>query len=175
MNLVNITLAGALLATMPLASAQSTPKPASHLHAQHATPTSSDVPAAAHPAVDTVTAFGTALAAGDFAEVERLLDPAVIILESGGAERSRAEYLGHHAQSDARFLAAANVIPVRRVARVDGALAWVASEGETHANRNGVPMTLLSTETMVLAKSAEGWRIVHVHWSSRPMASGGAQ
>jgi len=175
MKLLNISLAGALLATTSLASAQSTAKPASDSHAQHATTPSSDVPAVAQPAVDTVTAFGTALAAGDFAKVERLLDPAVIILESGGAERSRAEYLGHHARSDAKFLAAAHVSLVRRVARVDGAVAWVASESEIHASRDGVPMTLLSTETMVLAKSAEGWRIVHVHWSSRPKTSGGAQ
>lgn len=175
MKLLKITLAGALIATTPLASAQSTAKPASDPHAQHATTPSSDVPAMAQPAVDTVTAFRTALAAGDFATVERLLDPAVIILESGGAERSRTEYLGHHARSDAKFLAAAHVSLVRRVARVDGAVAWVASESEIHANRNGVPSTLLSTETMVLAKAAEGWRIVHVHWSSRPKTSGGAQ
>ena len=153
MKLLNISLAGALLATTSLASAQSTAKPASDSHAQHATTPSSDVPAVAQPAVDTVTAFGTALAAGDFAKVERLLDPAVIILESGGAERSRAEYLGHHARSDAKFLAAAHVSLVRRVARVDGAVAWVASESEIHASRDGVPMTLLSTETMALLAS----------------------
>lgn len=29
-------------------------------------------------------------------------------------------------------------------------------------------MTLLSTETMVLERNGADWRIVHIHWSSRP-------
>src|SRR3546814_7287899 len=65
---------------------------------------SMDVPANAQQAVAVVDAFGHALAAGDLNTVESLLDAEVLILESGGAERSREQYLGHHAISDARFL-----------------------------------------------------------------------
>ena len=28
-------------------------------------------------------------------------------------------------------------------------------------------MMIDSTETMVLRKAADGWKIVHIHWSSR--------
>ncbi len=127
-----------------------------------------DVPSDAQAAVLVVDSFGKALAAVDMKSVENMLDPRVIILESGGAERSREEYLGHHAIADAAFLAGAHVVLLRRTARVDGDLAWVASENELHATEGGKPMTLLSTETMVLHKTADGWHIVHIHWSSRP-------
>jgi ketosteroid isomerase-like protein len=30
----------------------------------------------------------------------------------------------------------------------------------------GKPVDRLTTETMVLRKTPDGWRIVHVHWSS---------
>lgn len=127
-----------------------------------------DVPAAAQAPVAVADAFGTALAGADFDAVEAMLDPQVIILESGGAERSRSEYLAHHARSDAKFLAGAHSTLVRRRARVEGDTAWVASESELHATKDGKSMTLLSTETMVLSNTAQGWRIVHIHWSSRP-------
>lgn len=103
--------------------------------------------------------------------MEALLDPGVLILESGGAERSREEYLSHHARSDAKFLAGSHSELKRRRARIDGDLAWVGSESELHAQHNGKPMTLLSTETMVLKHTADGWKIVHIHWSSRPKKS----
>jgi ketosteroid isomerase-like protein len=127
-----------------------------------------ELPAAAQAAVDIVDAFGKALAAGDFKAVESLLDPGVLILESGGAERSRDEYLGHHAIADAQFLMNAQLRVTRRRARVSGDLAWVATESEIQATDDGKPMTLLSTETMVLCRTEAGWRIVHIHWSSRP-------
>lgn len=129
---------------------------------------STSIDAEAQAAVDVVDRFGKALAAGDFATVEALLDPDVLILESGGAERNRAEYMGHHAIADAQFLKGAHHQPGQRRARVSGDLAWVGSESELHASKDGKPVTLLSTETMVLRRVDGAWRIVHIHWSSRP-------
>lgn len=160
----NITL-------LALAMALALPSAAhAHSNTDHANEpaTSTEVTDAAKAPVSVVDAFGTALAAADFGKVEALLDPAVLILETGGAERSRSEYLGHHALSDATFLAGTHSQLLHRTARVDGDTAWVASERELHATRDGKPLTLLSAETMVLSNTAEGWRIVHIHWSSRP-------
>lgn len=141
-------------------------------HAQHSAPAPAaalqDVPLAAQAAVSVVERFSKALVAGDLKTVESLLDVGVLILETGGAERSRAEYLGHHAISDAQFLKGTHSEVKRRTARIDGGLAWVGTESELHASKDGRPMTLLSTETMVLKKSPAGWQIVHIHWSSRP-------
>lgn len=159
-----------ILAMAASASAQTLPSTAEHAHppASAATPATASIAPGAEAAVAVVDAFGKALAAADFEQVEAMLDPDVIILESGGAERSRSEYLGHHAKSDAKFLSGAHSALSRRIARMDGGTVWVASESELHARNNDKPVTLLSTETMVLEKRPSGWKIVHIHWSSRP-------
>lgn len=150
-------------------------KPTTDTHAHHPQPAaavaSMDISAAAQPAVAVVERFGKSLAAGDLKTVETLLAPDVLILETGGAERSRQEYLGHHAISDAQFLKSAHSELKRRRASVEGGLAWVGSESELHTNKDGKQFTLLSTETMVLRKTGADWRIVHIHWSSRPKKS----
>lgn len=125
------------------------------------------IPAEAGPAVDIVEHFSAALKADDLEQAGALLAPDVLILESGGAERSRDEYLAGHARSDAAFLKEARVQVLHRTARVEGSLAWVGSESELHAPGKNGPLTLLSTETMVLRHTSAGWRIVHIHWSSR--------
>jgi uncharacterized protein (TIGR02246 family) len=160
-----LSVAGAVAAQTPTAT------PTGHAHPTSAAAPALDVPDAARAPVEVVEAFSKALAAADFATVKRLLDPDVLIHETGGAERSRDEYLAHHAKSDAKFLAGARQTLERRRARVDGDFAWVGSESKLHATNKGKPVTLGSTETMVLRRTADGWRIVHVHWSSRPKKS----
>lgn len=122
-----------------------------------------DVSESAEAAAAAVDRFSAALSAGDFDEVRALLDPDVIILESGGAEHSAAEYLGGHAKADAEFLKGAQHILKRRVGRASDGLAWIASESEP-----------ASTETMVLRSGEDGWKIVHIHWSSRAVQPGEA-
>ena len=126
-----------------------------------------DVPESASAAAAVVDRFFAALSAGDLAQAGTQLDPSVIILESGGAEHSAAEYLGGHAKGDAQFLKGSHHVLHRRTARVAGDLAWIASESELHVEKDGKPSTLASTETMVLRSGKDGWRIVHIHWSSR--------
>lgn len=170
MKTVTVPLAVALaLACAGIASAQTSP---SDQHAHHPAPAANaaaiDIAEAAAPAVTIADQFGQALAAGNFEAVESLLAPDVLILESGGAERSREEYLSHHAISDAKFLKDAHHQLLRRRAQVAGDLVWIGSESELHTTKDGKPLTLLSTETMVLRDTPDGWRIVHIHWSSRP-------
>ena len=95
------------------------------------------------------------------------LDPAVLILESGGAERSRDEYLGGHAKHDAEFLKAAHITLKRRTAQASGDLVWVGSESEIDASKHDKMLMISSTETAILRKTVQGWKIVHLHWSSR--------
>lgn len=123
-------------------------------------------------AVAVIEQLGTALKVADMATVRRLLDEKAVILESGGAERSREEYLSHHAISDAAFLGGATVTILRRHGAVHGDIAWVGSESEIRTGEGSKAKTLLSTETMVLQRQPEGWRIVHIHWSSRPKKAG---
>jgi ketosteroid isomerase-like protein len=153
------------------------PAAAPHAHAPASQTASAQpiltVPAPARTAVAVVERFSTALETGDLEAAGAELDPDVLILESGGAERSAAEYLGGHAKGDAAFLKTAHVQLIRRTANISGDLAWVASESELHLSRDGKPVTMLSTETMLVQRSAAGWKIVHIHWSSRTKVPGG--
>lgn len=125
-----------------------------------------DVPASAEAANAVVDRFGAALKKGDMAAVEAMLDPDVLIFESGGAERNRKQYLSEHAPEDAKFLKDAHIQQTQRTARRDGNLAWVGSESETHIQKDGKTVTILGTETMVLKLEGQDWHIVHIHWSS---------
>jgi mono/diheme cytochrome c family protein/Spy/CpxP family protein refolding chaperone len=128
------------------------------------------VAASAKDPVEAVERLQSALAMGDFATVDRLLDPAVTIYESGGVERSRAEYAAGHRGHDAAFLAKARIELLAQSGDADGDLAWVASERRIAAGSDAEPVTLASLETAVLRRSAGQWRIVHIHWSSRKPA-----
>jgi ketosteroid isomerase-like protein len=130
-------------------------------------PATGEIAEEALPAIAVVDEFSAALQAGKLDRVRELLADDVLVLESGGAERSRDEYFASHAAADAEFLAQAHVMVTRRTARVQGDVAWVGTESRMHASKDGAPLTLLGTETMILARTPAGWRIVHIHWSSR--------
>ena len=127
-----------------------------------------DIAPAAMPAVRVVDAFTAAIQAAKFDVAAKLLDPKVSIFESGSVERSRDEYMGHHAIADAAFLQNAEIQQRYRQAQIDGKLAWVATESLLHTKQDGKDIVLFSTETMLLKKTAAGWKIVHIHWSSHP-------
>jgi len=145
------------------------PTLAAHEHSQHnavaAAAVEDDALAAPRAVVDR---FSTALKAADFDTVRSLLDERVLILESGGAERSREEYLGHHAIADATFLSGADIKVTQRYGATQGDTAWLGTESEITPADGSDAKPLLSTETMVLQRRGGDWRIVHIHWSSRP-------
>jgi SnoaL-like domain len=82
----------------------------------------------------------------------------LLLLMRGGLMTTRAS---------AAFLAGARPQFLHRTAHAGGDLARVASESELRLQQDGKPVTLLSTETLVLRRGVYGWRIVHIHWSSR--------
>ena len=124
-------------------------------------------PAAAD-AVKVVDAFSAAIKAGKLDEAGNLLDPDVLILESGSSERTRDQYMRSHAIADAAFMQTAKQLLRYRHAQADVNFAWVATESTLSALADGKEIVLLSTETMLLKNTDTGWKIVHIHWSSRP-------
>ena len=125
------------------------------------------VAAEATGAATVVDAFHAALKAGDTVGALTFLAADVMIFEEGGAERSRDEYASHHLGSDAAFAAASEATVARRSGWADGDFAWITSEGRTTGQFNGRAVDSLTAETMVLKRHADGWRIHHIHWSSR--------
>lgn len=122
---------------------------------------------ATRPVVAVVDAFHAALGSGNADAVLAMLAEDVMVLEEGGAERSREEYAGHHLPSDMAFAAATEAGVTRRAAWIEGDMAWVLTEGRTSGQFSGRAINRLTAETMILQRYADGWRIRHIHWSSR--------
>ena len=148
MELIRVLVAAVLLATL-----------------SHEVPAQS--PAADSTAVTaTVRAFHEALAAGDSAGALRLLAADAVILESGARE-SRDEYAAHHLAEDIEF---ARAVPVERSAlqvTVSGDVAWVSSTSLMRGTYRGRAIDAAGVELMVLSRTATGWVIRAIHWSSR--------
>ena len=137
---------------------------ASTLHAQ---PPDADSTAVA----SAVRGYHKALETGDSKAILQLLAPDAVILESGGRE-TREEYRAHHLQADIQF---AQAVPTRRSELqiiVSGDVAWSNSTSVTQGTFKERPINLAGAELMVLSKTAQGWVIRAIHWSSRPLTSG---
>jgi ketosteroid isomerase-like protein len=113
-----------------------------------------------------VRAFHQALAAGDAAGALRLLAADAVILESGGRE-TRDEYAARHLPEDIEF---ARAVPMQRgpiQVTVSGATAWASSTGEAKGTFRARPVDVTVAELMVLSRTAAGWEIRAIHWSSQ--------
>lgn len=117
-------------------------------------------------AAATVDSFHTALRRGNVRAAAALLAEDALIFESGGAERSKAEYAAHHLPADAEFSKSVMSTVTRRSGHSDGALTWIATEGRTTGTYNGKALDLITTETMVLRRTGGTWKVIHIHWSS---------
>ncbi|MEO7365595.1 MAG: nuclear transport factor 2 family protein [Sphingomicrobium sp.] len=131
-----------------------------------ATVATSAVAPAARGAAAAVDAFHAALGRGDTRTAAALLADNVLIFESGEVERSKAEFAAHHLGADAIFAQAVRSTVARRSGNADGKTAWIVSEGRTVGRYAGQAIDLVTTETMLLRRVGQTWRIAHVHWSS---------
>lgn len=113
-----------------------------------------------------VDRFHQALGNLDRDQALAVLDPEVRIFEGGEAETSRDEYAAHHLASDMAFIAATRTEVLDRKVTVAGDAAWVLTLSKTTGSFRDRDVSSRGAETMVLQRTAAGWRIVHVHWSS---------
>ena len=140
--------------------------PAVPAYAQARAPAASLSPVARSASV-TVDAFHAALKRGDTRAAAALLAEDALVFESGGVERGKAEYASHHLPADAAFAKAVASAVTRRSGWADGRTAWIATESTTRGSYKAKPINSIGTETMVLRRDRAGWRIVHIHWSSK--------
>ncbi len=137
-----------------------------HAHGSHASSAAKDSPTYA------VIAFHAALSGGDKQAVIEWLAADVLIFERGGAERSREEYASHHMNSDMAFMQQMQRDVIAQDESVLGDTAWVVTETRIHGRYKDKEIDLISIETAVLSRGEDGWKIVHLHWSSRNQAGG---
>jgi ketosteroid isomerase-like protein len=112
-----------------------------------------------------VEKFHSALASGDANAAMELLARDAIILESGSAE-TREQYQQHHLADDIAFSRAVQNKRSTLTVEIEGDVAWVVSTSRSKGSFHEREINSVGTELVVLTKSAEGWRIRAIHWSS---------
>ena len=127
---------------------------------------------AAPDATSAAAAFHAALNASNAEAASALLADDLTVYEEGHVERSKAEYVSGHMPGDLAYSRAVPGATIRSQTFTRGDLAWVISEGRTTGTYQGKPVDRITTETMILRLDAGGWRIVHIHWSSRKPPAG---
>lgn len=113
-----------------------------------------------------IDSYHRALATGDSTTALALLADDVTILESGGVE-DKTHYRSGHLAGDMRF---AQAVPRERgpiSVQVVGDVAWAWSTNVAEGRIGEREVNTQGAELMVLGRSAEGWLIKAIHWSSR--------
>ena len=113
-----------------------------------------------------VTRFHAALAAGDSLAALALLAPDAQILESGSVE-TVDDYRSHHLAADIAFAKAVTSTRTAPRVTVRGDLAFSASTSVTTGTVRERAVDTAGAELLVARRTAQGWRIAAVHWSSR--------
>ena len=116
-------------------------------------------------------AFQQALQNGHRDQVIAMLAPDVRVTEGGEVQASRRAYVDQHMNADMRFLQHAKIRLLERHAQMQGDRAVISSVRELHAEVRGKPLSLRSRETLTMNQSDAGWRIVAIHWNSKPLSN----
>ncbi len=113
-----------------------------------------------------VADFHAALKSQNHEAALALLLPEAAIYESGGAE-TVAEYGSHHLHGDMAFSAATTLEVLEQAKQIVGDVAWVMTRSRTTGKYQDREIDSTGVETVVLQHVKDGWRIAHIHWSSR--------
>ena len=116
--------------------------------------------------ISVVEAFYGAIKKGDAAAAMGVIAPDAVFLESGKLE-TRAEYEMNHLPADIEF---EKSVPMKRGALrvvVSGDAAWTTCTTELRGTFQGRTIDSIGTEMIVLSRTAGGWQIRAVSWTSR--------
>jgi ketosteroid isomerase-like protein len=126
-------------------------------------------------ATKVVDGFHAALKKGDRTAVLALLDDNVEVFEQGSVEHSKAEYVAKHLDADMALSAATKRTRTSHGGAMLGNLAYFTSQSTLTGTYKGQAVNSISIETVVLHKAPSGWKILHIHWSSREPAPAAAK
>jgi len=154
------------IAAASTASAQTSATPART--ATQSAPVAKQSPAAT--AAETlVNTFMADLAGGQLEAARQLMTPDAVVMANGVVLGDRDGYINGPAKSDVAALNGTQRELLHRSIQAGTDIGWVVSEKRvrrTSADGQG-PREIVVTETMLLARTAGGWKISHIHWSSR--------
>lgn len=112
-----------------------------------------------------VEAFHAAMQAADRDAVLELMTPEARVYEMGYVDADRTAYAGAHLKADMALAVKVQREVLRSHSGRHGNQAWVLNEYRVNGPYRGKDIDSIGTETMLLEKRAEGWRIHHIHWS----------
>lgn len=156
------------IAAAGTASAQTSAAPA-RAATQSASATVQQSPAASA-AETVVNTFMVDLAGGQLETARELMTPDAVVMANGIVLGDRDTYINGPAKGDVAALSGTQRELLHRATRAGNDIAWVVSEKRVRRNTDAAsrgPREIVVTETMLLAKTTSGWKITHIHWSSR--------
>ena len=118
-------------------------------------------------AVQTADSLYEALKAGNTREVEAILDPQVLVFESGFVEASFEEYASEHLGADIEYMKTVEREILSRNVYAQGDITVIATRARFNSTYNDKTTVTMSNETLVLKRKQQGWLITHIHWSSK--------
>lgn len=161
-SLVFATLAAATAsAQSPVAPTAATP---------HAQTNNAQFSPAEKAATQVVDSFMADIATGQFEAARQLMTPDAVVLANAQVLGDRDGYINGPAKRDAAALGATTQRELlHRNVKLGADLGWVVSEKRLHGTPPGAQTArdILVTETMLLSRTASGWKIAHIHWSTR--------
>jgi ketosteroid isomerase-like protein len=108
--------------------------------------------------------FAQALAKGDSLAALGFLHDDVLVLEGGRAE-NKTQYRSSHLAADIRYLATVKSEILKEGVTVSGDTALYTRQYRvTGMSARGAPIDRTSNESLLLVKTAQGWKVRHVHW-----------
>ena len=122
-------------------------------------------PAEAKSAAQFVERLHQSLKDGDTKAVLNALADDAIIFESGYAE-SKSEYMASHLAADITFANTTTRAVKTTTTRCAKSMCVVMQHSETTGTYKDKPVKSIGVETSVLRSDKDGWKIVHLHWSS---------
>ncbi len=115
---------------------------------------------------EVVRKFHQALKGADVDTVRKILADDVIIFEGGGVERSLDEYAEHHMQADFAFTKEMQITLLEHHVKENANTAISMSRSHMKGRYKDKEIDGKSMETLLLRKTAEQWKIIHIHWSN---------
>lgn len=115
---------------------------------------------------EVVDAYRKAIRQGQSEQALSYLASDVVIYEQGFSEFDRSEYAGDHLRADLAFEKSVRRSITWRQVFEDQGYAFVMSEYRIKGRFQDTEVNLASTETMVLRRDGDAWKIAHIHLSS---------
>jgi hypothetical protein len=109
----------------------------------------------------------TALATGQLEAARQLMSPEATVVANGQVLGNRDGYIDGAAKGDVAALRTVERVLVHRNAQIGDDTGWVLSEKRVRAAGKPDGPSEAVIETMLLARTSAGWKITHIHWSTR--------